>query len=304
MPSVTVRAAAKINLFLAVGGPRPDGFHELATVFQAVSLHDEVTASDADGVHVSVLADAGIDSAAVPTNRSNLAAKAALLLAKKTGHRCDVHLRIRKAIPVAGGMAGGSADAAAALVACDALWGLRSSRTELTELAAHLGSDVAFSLLGGTAVGHGRGEELTPALARGRFEWVLAVAEEGLSTRDVYVECDRLRRGRVLAEPAIGDEVMAALRAGSAAALGRALHNDLQPAACNLRPELARTLDVGEEFGALGSIVSGSGPTVAFLARDKEHALDLAVAMSATGASSFVKRVHGPVVGARVVEGD
>lgn len=304
MSPVTARAAAKINLVLAVGAPRADGYHELATVFHAVSLYDEVTASDGDRLRVTVATDEGVDASTVPTNRSNLAAQAAIALAKHLRRRADVHLHIRKAIPVAGGMAGGSADAAAALVACDALWHGGLSRSELGEVARHLGSDVSFSLLGGTAVGRGRGEDLTPALARGRFEWVLAVAEEGLSTPEVYAECDRLRRDRVLPEPAIGDDVMAALRAGSPVALGRALHNDLQPAACNLRPELERALEVGEEYGALGSIVSGSGPTVAFLASDVEHALDLAAAVSASGVCSYVERAHGPVVGARVVEVD
>lgn len=302
MASVTARAAAKINLFLAVGAPRADGFHELATVFHAVSLHDDVTASDAERLRVSLVTDLGIDAASVPTNRTNLAAQAAVLLAKRLRRRADVHLHIRKSIPVAGGMAGGSADAAAALVACDALWGSGLTRGQLGELAAQLGSDVSFALLGGTAVGRGRGEDLTPALARGRFEWVLAMSEEGLSTPEVYGECDRLRRGRVLPEPAVADELMSALRAANAAALGHALHNDLQPAACSLRPQLRQTLDVGADYGALGSIVSGSGPTVAFLARDTEHALDLAVALSASGACSLVKRAHGPVAGARVVE--
>lgn len=302
MPSVTARAAAKINLYLAAGAPRADGYHDLATVFHAVSLHDEVTATEADKLQVSVTAEAGIDASSVPTNRSNLAAQAAVALAKRLRRRADVHLHISKAIPVAGGMAGGSADAAAALVACDALWGSGLTRAQLSDLGAQLGSDVSFSLLGGTAIGRERGQNLTPALARGRFEWVLALAAEGLSTPAVYAECDRLRHGRVLPEPAVPDELMAALRAGNAGALGNALHNDLQPAACSLRPELRQTLDVGGAYGALGSIVSGSGPTVAFLARDAEHALDLAVALSASNVCSFARRAHGPVAGARVVE--
>ena len=302
MSSVTARAAAKINLFLGVGAPRADGFHELATVFQAVSLHDDVTATEADKLTVTVAAEPEVSASGVPTNRANLAARAAVLVAKRARRRADVHLHIRKRIPVAGGMAGGSADAAAALVACDALWGTNLARAELNELGVQLGSDVAFALLGGTAVGRGRGETLTPALASGRFDWVLALAADGLSTPEVYAECDRLRTGRVLPEVRVSDDVMSALRSGDAVALGHALANDLQPAACSLRPELLQTLEVGSEYGALGSIVSGSGPTVAFLTRDAEHALDVAVALAASEVCAFVKRVHGPVAGARVVE--
>jgi 4-diphosphocytidyl-2-C-methyl-D-erythritol kinase len=215
----------------------------------------------------------------------------------------EVHLLIRKAIPVAAGLAGGSADAAAALVACDALWNAGLDRAELAELGAGLGSDVPFALLGGTAVGLGRGERLTPALARGRFEWVFAVADEGLATTDVYAELDRIRKDRVMAEPRVDDAVMSALRSGRPAALGEALCNDLQPAAVSLRPGLMRVLEAGEEYGALGSVVSGSGPTVALLARDAEHAIDLAVALTASGVCRTVKRAYGPVPGARLVDG-
>ncbi|HSR24074.1 MAG TPA: 4-(cytidine 5'-diphospho)-2-C-methyl-D-erythritol kinase [Candidatus Eisenbacteria bacterium] len=303
MASVTARAPAKINLQLAVGAPRADGFHELATVFHALSLHDDVTVSDADELTVTVAAGTGIAAVGVPLDATNLAARAALLLAEHVGLEPDVHVHVDKGIPVAGGMAGGSADAAAALVACDALWSTGLTRAELLELAGRLGSDVPFSVMGGTAVGLGRGELLTPALGRGRFEWVLAVADGGLSTPKVYAECDRLRAGRVLPEPRVTEALMTALRAGDAVALGQALQNDLQPAACNLRPQLRQTLEVGDEYGALGSLVSGSGPTVAFLARDSEHALDIAVALSASGACRAVKRAHGPVPGARVLEG-
>jgi 4-diphosphocytidyl-2-C-methyl-D-erythritol kinase len=301
MSPVSAVAPAKLNLALAVGAPRPDGFHEVATVYHAVSLFDEVIASNSDGLQVTVEGAKGVNIDDVPLDGANLAARAAELLAAETDHPPDVHLHIRKGIPVAGGMAGGSADAAAALVACDALWGTALSRPELHALARRLGSDVPFSLLGGTALGLGRGERLTPALARGRFEWVFALADGGLSTPTVYAECDRLRRGRVLPEPRVSDTMMAALRAGDATALGNALDNDLQPAACSLQPQLMQTLEVGDESGALGSVVSGSGPTVAFLARDAEHALDIAVTLSASGVCRSVKRAHGAVAGARLV---
>ncbi|HEY6796581.1 MAG TPA: 4-(cytidine 5'-diphospho)-2-C-methyl-D-erythritol kinase [Kineosporiaceae bacterium] len=296
---VTVRVPAKINLGLTVGGPRPDGYHELATVFHAVSLYDDVTASLADDVTVTV---EGPHAAAVPTDESNLAVRAALLLARRTGIDAGVRLHIRKEIPVAGGMAGGSADAAAALLACDALWRAGLTREELRELAAELGSDVPFSLLGGTAIGTGRGERLTPALARGTFHWAIVPAQGGLSTPAVYLEIDRLRAGRVLPEPRVPDRLMQALRSGDPEALGAALGNDLQPAALSLDPRLERTLEVGLSGGALGGLVCGSGPTVAFLVRDHEQAMDLSMTLVALGAAADVRRARGPVPGARIVD--
>jgi 4-diphosphocytidyl-2-C-methyl-D-erythritol kinase len=295
--SVTVRAPGKVNLHLSVGARRADGFHDLATVFHAVSVFDEVTARPGDGVTLDI--EGGDD--AVPRGQDNLAYRAAVALAKHAGVAADIALHIRKGIPVAAGMAGGSADAAAALVACDAAWSLRLSRSELLEIATGLGSDVPFALVGGTAVGLGRGEQITPALTRGTFHWVFAVAEAGLSTPAVYAEVDRLRAGRQVPAPVVSEDVMSALRAGDAPALGRALRNDLQPAASSLRHRLRLTLDVGEECGALGAIVSGSGPTCAFLVRDAEHGLDVAVGLSAAGVARSVLRATGPVPGARIV---
>ena len=301
MRSVAVRAPAKINLGLSVGPPRSDGFHEVATAYHAIALYDELVAATADELSVSVTTADGVPVVDVPQDRDNRAVAAALAIAERTGVEPLVRLHVTKNIPVAGGMAGGSADAAAALVACDALWQTGLARSELLELAAGLGSDVPFSLVGGTALGTGRGEVLTKVLARGRFEWVVAVADGGLSTPRVYAECDRLRAGRAGSEPKVADDLMAALRAGDADALGAALHNDLQEAACSLRPELRQTLETGEEAGALGSMVSGSGPSVVFLARGREHAIDIAVALSATGTCRSVRRAYGPVAGARLV---
>lgn len=295
--SVSVRAPAKINLHLSVGALGADGFHPVSTVYHAVSLFDDLTATPVgDGISVQLAGDI----AGVPVDDDNLAVRAARLVARRGGVDAGAHLLLHKGIPVAGGMAGGSADAAAALVACDAAWRTCLDRSELLELAAELGSDVAFALVGGTAIGSGRGEQITPALARGQYHWVLALSAQGLSTPAVYAEYDRLTAGRVLAEPRVDDDVMQALRSGDAAALGHALHNDLQAAACSLRPDLGDVLDVGLEYGALGGVVSGSGPTVAFLVRDHEHALDLSVALTASGACDTVKRAHGPVHGARV----
>lgn len=301
MTSVTVRAPAKINLDLSVGPPRSDGFHEVATAYHAVALFDEVIATEADELSVSVSGATGVDIDDVPADGTNLAAAAVTALAARTGVEPAVALHITKSIPVAGGMAGGSADAAAALVACDALWQTGLSRDELAEVAAGLGSDVPFSLVGGTALGTGRGDLLTPVLARGSFHWVIALADGGLTTPAVYAECDRLRGSRKAREPRVSDEVMSALRSGDATALGGALRNDLQDAALSLRPDLAQTLDTGREAGALGAVVSGSGPSVVLLARSPEHAIDIAVALSATGTCRSVKRARGPVAGARVL---
>ncbi|MGN6087998.1 MAG: 4-(cytidine 5'-diphospho)-2-C-methyl-D-erythritol kinase [Actinomycetales bacterium] len=298
--AVSVRAPAKVNLSLRVGPVRDDGYHELATIYQAVSLHDEVVAEPAEGLHISV---SGESAAKVPAGPTNLAAKAATLLARHVGVSPDVALSIRKHIPVAGGMAGGSADAAAALVACDALWECGLDRATLLGLAAQLGSDVPFSLAGGTAIGTGRGERLTPALTRGEFHWVFGLAEGGLSTPEVYAECDRLRAGRRPAEVSVSDAVMHALRGADAVGLGAALANDLQDAACSLRPELRQALEIGLDYGALGAVVSGSGPTTAFLVPDEEAAMEVSVALTASGVCRDVRRATGPVPGARVVSG-
>lgn len=297
--SVTVRVPAKVNLQLSVGPLRADGFHELVTVFAAVNLCDEVVVRESTkpGVHLTL---SGEGAEGLPTGPDNLAHRAALDIAARLEVDPAIEIHIHKAIPVAGGMAGGSADAAATLVACDALWrgGLR--REELAELAATLGSDVPFSLHGGIAIGTGRGEQLTPVLSRGTFSWVFALAESGLSTPAVYGECDRLRQGRTVKDPYVSDLLLQALAAGDPVLLGKALHNDLQAAALSLRPALGQLLAAGDDFGALGGIVSGSGPTCAFLARDEEHALDLAVALTSTGLCRSVRRAQGPVPGARV----
>lgn len=307
MPSVTVRAPAKVNLQLSVGSLRPDGYHDLVNVFQAVSLHDEVTAASAEEFSVQLIAtSAGADLSGVPLDGENLAVRAALLLADHVGLDEAAALTIRKAIPVAGGMAGGSADAAAALLACDSLWQTHLPRPELMDLAASLGADVPFALLGHTAVGLGRGDLLSPVLGRGQFNWVFALAEGGLSAAAGYAECDRLRADNGEHTDAglhseIDPRLLAALRSGDAVALGQALSNDLEQAALSLRPDLAATLAAGREQGALGAVVSGSGPTCAFLVDSPEAGIDLAVALTAMGLCQDIKRAVGPVGGARVV---
>ncbi|MDN5797614.1 MAG: 4-(cytidine 5'-diphospho)-2-C-methyl-D-erythritol kinase [Intrasporangium sp.] len=298
---VTVRAPAKVNLELRVGPRRPDGYHGLATVFQAVSLHDEVSVWRSDDWEVVA---AGHDADLVPAAPDNIAVRAARLVAERGRVDEALTIRIDKEIPVAGGMAGGSADAAATLLACDQLWGLALDRAELAELAAELGSDVPFPLTGGNLMGSGRGEQLTPVLARGTFHWVFAVSGTGLSTPAVYAEIDRLREQWMdgpVPEPRVSSRIMAALRSGDAQALGSALGNDLQEAAFALRPALRDLCEAGIDFGALGAIVSGSGPTVAFLTASHEAALDLSVSLSAAALCHDIRRAKGPVPGAHVV---
>jgi 4-diphosphocytidyl-2-C-methyl-D-erythritol kinase len=299
---VVVRTPAKVNLQLAVGPLGDDGFHEVTTVFQAISLFDDVSIKFAKENSGTTLTLSGGTSNGVPVDDENLAVRAAKLMAEKFDLTSDLAIHLKKEIPVAGGMAGGSADAAGVIVAMDALFEVGLSRDEMEAIAAQLGSDVPFGICGGIAIGRGRGDQLTPALSRGNYHWVLALSGQGLSTPAVYQECDRLREGLDIARPQVSDSMMQALRAGDAVALGAALSNDLQAAACSLRPALRLVLDVGRDYGALGGIVSGSGPTVAFLVEDEERSMDLTVALSSSGVVAGVVRASGPVHGARVVE--
>ncbi|MFF8611602.1 4-(cytidine 5'-diphospho)-2-C-methyl-D-erythritol kinase [Streptomyces sp. NPDC015350] len=296
--AVTVRVPAKVNVQLAVGAPRPDGFHDLANVFLAVGLYDEVTVTPADALRITC---SGPDAAQVPLDATNLAARAAIELAERHGIAPDVHIHIAKDIPVAGGMAGGSADGAAALLACDTLWGTGATRDELLDICARLGSDVPFSLVGGAALGTGRGEKLTPIEVGGTFHWVFAVADGGLSTPAVYGEFDRLTAGTDVPAPVASPALLEALRSGDTTALAGALGNDLQPAALSLRPSLADTLAAGTGAGALAALVSGSGPTTAFLTADEESARKVADALTASGTCRKARTAVSPAPGARVV---
>ncbi|MFD4548098.1 4-(cytidine 5'-diphospho)-2-C-methyl-D-erythritol kinase [Streptomyces sp. NPDC058251] len=296
--TVTVRVPAKVNVQLAVGGARPDGFHDLANVFLAVGLYDEVTVTPAEELRVTC---AGPDAGQVPLDRTNLAARAALELARRYGIDPAVHLHIAKDIPVAGGMAGGSADGAGALLACDTLWGTNASRDELLDICAELGSDVPFSLVGGAALGTGRGERLRVLEVGGTFHWVFAMAGRGLSTPAVFREFDRMNEGVRIPEPVASQELLDALAKGDAGALSRAVSNDLQPAALSLFPELADTLAAGRAAGALAALVSGSGPTTAFLAADAESARTVAEALLASGTCRSVRVTESPAPGANVL---
>jgi 4-diphosphocytidyl-2-C-methyl-D-erythritol kinase len=287
---------AKVNLRLGVGPLRPDGFHELLTVFHAVALYDEVVVREAAGPVVTVT---GRGAEELPCDRRNLAWQAAELLAASAGVRPDVHVELRKAIPVAGGLAGGSADAAGTLLVCAALWDVTA---ELPALAADLGSDVAFALLGGTAIGTGRGEQLVPVPAHPPLHWVLATAPYGISTAAAYAQLDALRAAHAAPE-GIGppDALLAALAAGDPTSVGLVLGTDLQPAAFALRPALRRTYQAGLDAGALGAIVSGSGPTCAFLADAPEHAEHLAAVLLAEEICPDAIVTSGAAPGAQVV---
>ena len=303
-PPVTVRVPSKVNLHLAVGDLREDGYHELTTIFQSLSLTDEVTVAVADDPGVEIHGE-GADS--VPTGANNLAWRAVQELARHAGRDLSepkVRIVINKGIPVAGGMAGGSADAAATLVGLASLWRLEIGRDELADLAANLGSDVPFVLHGGTALGTGRGERLIPVLARHQFHWVLAFDRRGLSTPKVYGELDRLRAEGDPPRVGAVEPVLEALSSGDPRQLALLLGNDLQAPAVSLRPALRRTLRAGVAAGALAGTVSGSGPTCAFLCEDAESALRVAAELSGAGVCRTVRVAHGPVPGAKVVGGD
>lgn len=301
--AVHVRAPGKINVYLGVGGRHDDGYHALATVFQAVSLYEDVIAYPADEFSLSV---SGVDDpSTVPVDDRNLAMRAAKMLAAATGYTGGVHLELRKNVPVAGGMGGGSADAAAALVACDSLWETGLSPQRLHEIAARLGADVPFALHGGTAVGTGRGDQLNPALARGRFDWVLVTSDEGLSTPAIYGRLDehRAQHGALADDPPMSLDVpipvLQALRAGDPRSLAACMYNDLEVPALLERPSLDEVIKSGLDAGALSGIVSGSGPTVAFLCETPESARYVQGALQVAGRAAL--HVHGPVPGARII---
>lgn len=296
---VHVRAPGKINLRLRVGPVRRDGYHPLATVFQAVSLFEDVRARVADDISVRV---SGRHAEQVPTGERNLAHRAAALLADATGTSAGVHLDITKEVPVAGGMGGGSADAAATLLACDQLWGTGLGREELGHLAAELGADVPFALTGQTALGVGRGDLLTPALARGRYHWVLALSETGLSTPEVFAALDASGAIPPNRRVSVPPSMMKALLSGDPRRLTRHLVNDLAEPAVQLRPHLAQVVAAFEDTEALATIVSGSGPTIAALAADHTAAVAIAEQMRRARVADEVLVVHGPVPGARLSE--
>ncbi len=292
----TVHVPAKVNLFLAVQGLRADGYHELVTILQTVWLRDRVRVAASPGLRnrhpslrevVVVFDHDRVDG--VPHDGDNLCVRAAHRFLDHLGldvvaadpfapvrlGRPDtptLHVRLDKDIPVAAGMAGGSADAAATLLAINDVLEAGLDRSEVQELAADLGSDVPFCVSGGTALATGTGTATAQVLCRGEFHWVIGMSSEPLATPEVYAQWDRLPDGFEM-HP---DQVLQAVRTGDAELLGASLHNDLQAAAFRLRPDLADGVDQFLVDGALGSIVSGSGPTVVALAADAAHAHELA----------------------------
>lgn len=315
-------AHAKVNLHLGVGPLREDGFHELLTVFQSLSLRSvvelEARPRDEDGQSseratvVDSLAVTGLSARMVPTDTRNLAWQAVDAVARSVGVTPaelpdSARLRIQKGIPVAGGMAGGSADAAAALLLAQewlsSSYGApRLPAEELERLAAELGSDVPFTLRGGTMLGRGRGEQLTPVLSRGTWWWVLALAEGGLSTPTVFHKLDELRAKGRLPEPSLDSQaVVQALASGDPWRLAEVIHNDLEPAALSVRPDLRRTLHCGRDSGALAGIVSGSGPTCAFLCSDEAHARAVAADIEGAGVARLALVANAPAGGATIL---
>lgn len=302
-PPVAASAPGKVNLHLGVADLRDDGYHELTTVFCALSLRDTVTVSTSDHLQVTVSGE-GADR--VPIDRTNLVRKAAELVAEACGAYPAVSLHIDKNIPVAGGMAGGSADGAAALIACNEYFHAGLERQTLLDMALELGSDVPFCMMGGSAIGTGRGEKLLPILHRTTLHWVLAIAKEGLSTPAVFREYDRLvGRNRAEGIPtSIGspDALLQALAGGDLHAIADYLGNDLQAAALSLYPDLRYTLRAGKDAGALAGLVSGSGPTCAFLCEDADSALAVSAELAGAGVCRAVRTASGPVPGVSLEE--
>jgi 4-diphosphocytidyl-2-C-methyl-D-erythritol kinase len=303
---VTVRAAAKINLLLGVGSPRPDGFHTLVTVYQAVSMYDDVTVTATpghDGLTVATDVAAYIDASHLPGPGHNIVDRAAAVGGAHHGRSLGAEVRVDKSIPIAGGLAGGSADGAAALLALDRLHGLGTTDDDLLALAAGLGSDVPFALVGGSALGEGHGEVVTRVDDPGSWWWVVVPSAKGMSTPAVYRHHDELRPDAPEL-PAPPDEVLAALASGDVRRLAAALHTDLEQAACDLRPDLARLVAGGVDAGALRGLVSGSGPTCVFLCESADHARGVAGTLAGEDDERVVLVVHGPVAGAHVVAGE
>ena len=299
--SITASAPGKTNLFFAVGPLQEDGFHEVASVYLALNLREEVTVTPATEWSVSVSGNVSVEQlAAVPTGADNLVVKAAKRVAELAGINAQpVAFAIDKHVPVAGGMGGGSADAAAALVAVNSLWcaGVENQLNETVDL----GADVPFAVSGGIAIGLGRGEKLTAIDGVAELNLVLVTSDQGLSTPAVYKRLDELRAAsgqdpKTAAPAVVPEGLVAALKSGDSKALAQLLHNDLQDAALDLRPDLRATIEAGLTAGALTGFVSGSGPTVAFLAADANQAEELAQRLHAVGHNALA--ASGPAAGA------
>lgn len=292
MQRVLVSAPGKVNLALRVGGPRPDGFHPLDTVFEALDIFDDIDAQRADALSLEIIG-LGED---LPVDGTNLAIRAAKALQEKTGTTAGAHITITKRIPVAGGMAGGSADAAGTLLALNELWELGLRMEELLQIGAELGSDVPFSLFGGVAHGRGRGEELEHVRVNSMHAWVLLTRPDGLSTPAVFREFDRLHPDA--GGPADTVALRRALSDGTVDEVGALLANDLAVAARSLRPELGAAIDA-IAAGGRHVILSGSGPTIAVLVTPEESQ-EVAAQLRADFPDTQVYIAHGPAAGAHI----
>lgn len=312
---VTAVAPGKVNMSLRVGPRRDDGYHDVATLYFAVSLHEEVTAAPRrdSAITVSLSERSAFTevqqqvqgetvTASIPLDERNLAHQAAQKLRERLGITSGVDLTITKNVPVAGGMGGGSADAAAALVACSALWGAGLSKEQLAEVGAELGADVPFAILGGAAVGQGVGDELSPLLTRGELHLVIVPANTGLSTPEIYQELDTMREeaGVTAEEPELDADLVRAVCTADAEMVATLMTNELQAPAVRKIPSLDRMMDAGLLEGAMQGMVSGSGPTVVFLTRDAAAAGQLATSLEER-TDVWAIPVTGPAPGARLL---
>ena len=267
------RTYSKVNLFLRVVGRRPDGYHEIESIFHGISLSDEIdiTITDGDDIEVEMDVERGSDRAA-PRIEENLAYLAARALVDRGLEATGVRIHITKRIPIGAGLGGGSGNAAGVLVALNELWKGALGADVLGEVGASVGSDVPYCLTGGTVLASGRGERLSSLPSPSDMHLVLGVSREPLLTRDVYERWDELAF-----DAEVGSAPMTlALGAGDPREVAELLHNDLEPAAFSLRPELEELKKVISSAGALGAGLTGSGPTLFGIAEDDEHARDIA----------------------------
>lgn len=300
---ITASAPGKINIFFKVGALQENGYHDVLSVYQALDIRETVTVGAASNWQVSVSGDLSAEQiAAVPTGEENLVVRAAKVISSlaKLDSPKPINFEITKNVPVAGGMGGGSADAAAALLAVDELWCTGVDGEALITAAAQLGADIPFSLLGGTAIGVGKGDELEPIDGVKKLHWVLVPMDAGLSTPRVYAKLDEIRASRgedptQIESPSVSSALINALQYGDAHEVAKHLHNDLQEAAISLMPELSITMHAGLAAGALAAMVSGSGPTVAMLAESEDAAESLANHLAFEGYIAIP--THGPAKG-------
>ena len=292
MTAIVRAAHAKLNVFLRVLGRRPDGYHEIESLILPISLHDLITVEPAEALALAV---EGPTSAGVPTGEENLSLKAAMALAAEAGgagRTSGAKITIEKRIPVAAGLGGGSADAAATLLALDELWSLALGADGLMDLGLRIGTDVPALLLGEPAYVRGRGDDAERVLVQSTT-WVLVTADEGVAARDAYAWWDE--------EPSTGPDagaLIAAAESGNDRLVGSALFNDLQRPVARRHPWVASTCDELLAAGAHGAVMTGSGPTVVALcsfaaARDVADAVPGSIVVDAPPRSATPERIPG-----------